>query len=125
MNGADGADGAVGPQGPQGIQGEPGPKDSILQTSTGPRRVAVAEGTQAYLMELVPAGANPTDAMTEVMAGQMRFRDLTGQWDLILAVRRDLLDWRMPSATVTEMEIHQQNWRALNGGAAIVTTSEQ
>lgn len=109
--GSPGDPGDPGDPGPPGPQGEPGPKDSVVQTELGIYAFACTEGTRPWFIDIVPSGHDLHPKHAAATDGNhVRFKSECGNFDLVLAVRKEYSEWFMPSKTQKEMEKANGFW---------------
>lgn len=106
-----GSPGEPGPAGPTGPTGEPGPKDSVVQTSEGIYAFAVTEGARPWFIDVVPAGAEPDAKFLAAISRETaRFVSKCGKLELVLGVQAAFPDWRMPDKTLTQKQKANAFW---------------
>jgi hypothetical protein len=110
-DGTPGADGLPGGPGPKGDPGDPGPKDSVVQTELGIYAFACTEGTRPWFIDVVHSGAELHPKHAAATDGKpVRFKSECGNFDLVLAVRKEYSDWFMPDKTTAEKEKANDFW---------------
>jgi len=101
--GPTGLTGLSGPTGTVGLTGPTGPKGSFVRTELGVYEFACIEGTKSWFADIIPAGDSLRTKFCAAITGEViRFRDVTGQFELVLGVRREFPDFDMPEKSEAE-----------------------
>lgn len=117
--GATGMRGPTGPAGPTGapsmVEGPPGPtgpKGSFVKTALGIYEFACIEGTRSWFADIVPADAPLRKKFAAAVdpASAVRFASVGGNYELVLAVRREFPDFDMPPASEQQRQHSVRFW---------------
>jgi hypothetical protein len=99
-DGMPGPNGGTGPAGGPGPIGPTGPKGSFVKTDLGIYEFACIEGARPWFMDVIKAGSSldPKFSAAIIDSTEVRFASLCGKFDIVLAVRREFPNWRLPES---------------------------
>lgn len=114
--GPTGMAGPTGPQGQQGPTGATGPKGSFVKTDMGIYEFACVEGARPWFMDVVPHGSPLREKFKAAITGEpLIFTSTSGDYDLILGVRREFPTFDMPEGSeadrLTSVRFFNQEYR--------------